>query len=246
MAIFLHHTGCKKCGSSDALAHYSDGSWYCFSCGNTSRATRPVWSYVEEEKQIPALPDDCSTDFDDLVYNWIKPTELTYGELISAQYVFSRSTRRLFRLLHQGGPDSICPTGVDAREHTGGYSFEYRNLDSSSAGPKARFFGSKESTYAITSKNPSTKLILVEDSLSSLKVGRQAASMPLFGSTISNNKLAVLAKHYNEIDVWLDADKFYKAKQISDALKALGVKSKAIYTDLDPKYIKESTIAELL
>jgi twinkle protein len=30
---FLYHTGCDKCGSSDAKAHYSTGTSYCWSCG---------------------------------------------------------------------------------------------------------------------------------------------------------------------------------------------------------------------
>src|SRR6056300_895333 len=29
---FLGHQGCDKCGSSDALATYSDGHGYCFNC----------------------------------------------------------------------------------------------------------------------------------------------------------------------------------------------------------------------
>ena len=29
---FLGHQGCNKCGSSDALATYSDGHGYCFNC----------------------------------------------------------------------------------------------------------------------------------------------------------------------------------------------------------------------
>ena len=37
MAEFIGHYPCEKCGSSNNLAKYSDGSWFCFSyCGNKS------------------------------------------------------------------------------------------------------------------------------------------------------------------------------------------------------------------
>ena len=32
MANFIKHTACDKCGSSDGLAHYDDGSKHCFVC----------------------------------------------------------------------------------------------------------------------------------------------------------------------------------------------------------------------
>ena len=35
MADFVKHTSCDNCGSSDARALYSDGSWYCWSCEDT-------------------------------------------------------------------------------------------------------------------------------------------------------------------------------------------------------------------
>lgn len=34
---FVRHEPCPSCGSSDALARYSDGSAYCFSCGQHSK-----------------------------------------------------------------------------------------------------------------------------------------------------------------------------------------------------------------
>ena len=33
---FITHKACPSCPSSDALAVYSDGHEYCFSCGHTS------------------------------------------------------------------------------------------------------------------------------------------------------------------------------------------------------------------
>ena len=36
-SVFLHHAPCNVCGSSDANAHYSDGTTYCFACQTWSR-----------------------------------------------------------------------------------------------------------------------------------------------------------------------------------------------------------------
>ena len=36
-SVFLRHTPCDNCGSSDANGEYSDGHTYCFSCGNYGR-----------------------------------------------------------------------------------------------------------------------------------------------------------------------------------------------------------------
>lgn len=36
-SVFISHTSCDKCGSSDAKAEYSNGSSYCFSCKHSER-----------------------------------------------------------------------------------------------------------------------------------------------------------------------------------------------------------------
>lgn len=38
-SLFVRHTACASCGSSDGLAHYDDGHSYCFVCGVTSQST---------------------------------------------------------------------------------------------------------------------------------------------------------------------------------------------------------------
>lgn len=52
------HLPCKDCGSSDALAEYSDGHTYCFSCGkNTPASTeRKATPVTDEEEEAPVNP----------------------------------------------------------------------------------------------------------------------------------------------------------------------------------------------
>jgi len=39
-SVFIEHTPCSRCGSSDANALYSDGHEYCFSCGHHKAASK--------------------------------------------------------------------------------------------------------------------------------------------------------------------------------------------------------------
>ena len=260
MATFVKHSACVSCSSSDALAHYSDGSQYCFSCGYSSRRTRPAFKEIDEDEQQLVLPYDCSHDFPEEVYNWIKPTTITIAELIKHDYYYSARAGGLLRVFRrtemprldsanehsESGQHSKRPgTILDAYEVR--YFFREPEKGGPAAGPKSKFRGSKENVFAFSSPNEEAnlqRLVLVEDSLSSICVGRHCTSMPLFGSSISNSKLVKAVKPFEEIIVWLDSDKFIQAQAISSRIKSLGKKSWVIYTDEDPKYC--NNIEELL
>jgi twinkle protein len=50
--MFLHHTNCDNCGSSDALAVYDDGSTYCFSCNKASKPKDGGTKSVDTKKTM--------------------------------------------------------------------------------------------------------------------------------------------------------------------------------------------------
>lgn len=255
MAIFIRHTGCDRCGSSDALAHYSDGSSYCFSCGVPSGASTPGFvRLVEEDDEQVVPPHDLSYDFPIEVFQWIDPTGLKIEELIKNGYFFSKTTGRLVRVFVEGDGEAVHH---GARRKYSAY--EDRAVYRGYAGPKTRFRGSKETTTGIVqahrnlqqpqygnseAQEESTTCIsqhntcvLVEDSLSAIKCGRYFDSFPLFGSTISKNKLATITKPYKKVYVWLDSDKLNNARQIAEQVKMLGKESVVVFTDDDPKYL---------
>ena len=279
MAIFLYHTGCPKCGSSDALAHYSDGGTYCFSCGIPSGASIPSFESAEEEEDAPLYPKDLTLDFPDEVLAWIKPTTVSIYELIRHQCRYSRATPGLVRLLGPSDDSHLHPV---LRDRRGNYEVRFFYTSPKVPGrttgsgqgtaAKTKFFGSKENVFAYSYKGPynplqpSTgsessvgsgqesnheengtvschptgrrhQLVIVEDSLSSIRVGREVPCAPLFGSTISNTKLVKLIQPFDEIIVWLDSNKLHVARQIADRCKFLGKKTRVIYTELDPKYL---------
>lgn len=265
MATFVKHSACVSCSSSDALAHYSDGSQYCFSCGYSSRRTRPAFTELDEDEQQLVIPYDCSHDFPEEVYNWIKPTTITIAELIKYDYYYSARAGGLLRVFwrtevpllgstnehSQSAPSTTRePRLLDAYE----LRFFFRDPEGARVGssPKSKFRGSKENVFAFASPNEKAdlqrikRLVLVEDSLSSIRVGRHCTSMPLFGSSISNSKLVKAVKSFEEIIVWLDSDKFPQAQAISSRIRSLGKQARVVYTEKDPKYVDDSEIKKLV
>ena len=254
MATFVKHTACPVCGSSDALAHYSDGSSYCYSHGKpVSHSDKPGFIVVDEEGPEWSLPHDLSTDnFPIEFFQWLEPTGLKLGELLAHNYFFSKSTGRVWRIFQQS-------VGPGLRTNMGGRwnAAENRSLYGNQSkvqgvvrGPKARFYGSKEETFAYSGSDKlqlRNSLVIVEDSLSSIKVGRHCCSIPLFGSSIGNSKLAAICKNgYESIYVWLDSDKLRAAHSIAERLAMLGIKSSVVLTDDDPKYISDKEIECLI
>jgi len=50
---FVRHEPCPQCPSSDALAVYSDGGTYCFSCGHSTKGNgEPTTSYKDRTQTI--------------------------------------------------------------------------------------------------------------------------------------------------------------------------------------------------
>lgn len=242
MAVFVRHEACPKCGSRDNLAVYDDGSSWCFGCGYTVRSS--ISGFVKEtmlvEEQTWSLPDDLTQDFPQEVFDFIKPYELTVAELIKYEYYFSRRAGGLWRVFDTNSNQHLC-----ASSRSSGGAAEYRQIHSRTKGPKTRFFGSKEEACAIAgAEHNSSTLVIVEDSMSSLKVGRTVACAPLFGTSLTMNKLTEYAKDYQQIVVWLDRDKFKEAWAIADRFKWLGCATKVVLTDKDPKYYSEIEIYE--
>lgn len=253
MAVFLYHGPCSRCTSSDALAHYSDGATYCFSCGSGSGSNAASFSakeafLEEEDEELPLLPSDLSRSFPQEVLEWVQPTGVTYAELIRNGYFFSRTERGLLRVLSQerlGGTHSgtTCDGRVSGRN-----PYEVRRIFRNDAGsegvawkgPKTLFRGNKEDTYGGVQPldgGRKGEVCIVEDSLSAIKVGRVVDGYPLFGSSVSKDKLTRITQGYDKVFVWLDSDKLNNARQIAEQCLMLGKRASVIHTDLDPKYL---------
>ncbi len=247
MAIFVKHVACPKCNSRNNLAMYDDGSGWCFGCHYVipSQLSGFVRQQQKEQDEEPtwSLPDDLTQDFPEEVLTYIQQYDITIEELIKYGYYFSKRTGRLWTILGTATARPVCG-GL----RSGECSAEARSCNGSpSRAPKALFFGSKEDTFAFTgTEHPSRHLVLCEDRLSSIKIGRVTHAMALFGTSISMPKTTKLAQSYKKVTIWLDRDKFKEAWEIALKFKWLGVHTNVVLTALDPKAYSAEEITEYL
>jgi hypothetical protein len=233
MARFLYHTSCEKCGSSDAKGIYDDNSTYCFSCKYSSR----IWGFGKPVQRRAGVlgsnsinTDSFSRDFSAGAVDWI------------TKYITLEQALR-HNVKYNPERDQVVFTWPETD------FYQARNLNPES---KVRYFTSGSHAdilpiyYAKTSlesKEPGTIVVLVEDCLSSIKVAEAGIdSMPLLSSSITKKKLARLSRLYSYCTVWLDHDKGLDSIKIARQANLLGLTSKVVHTDLDPKCYTQEEI----
>jgi len=223
---FIRHGPCSACGSSDARAHYADGSEFCFSCHAVAYPTNAPWAVREIAEKVVELkePYDANYEYSKEALEWCGQYDITAKELRKHNIKWSRSLEQLLQVY----PNHFDPTKVgciQARNFRKNASQRYLNIgDVSKVLP----------IYYSTSKYD--YIVLVEDAMSAIKVSRQFDAMPLLGSSLSYEKIMIL-KHsgHGKIFVWLDHDKYNNALTIAERFKNIGVPTEVICTDLDPK-----------
>lgn len=249
MANFVRHLPCPKCKSRDNLALYSDQSCFCFGCGFSTPSSVSGFvkearkDYQQEEEKTWSLPDDLSQDFPEEVVQLIQKYSLTIEELIKYDYYFSKRSGGLWRILDSGDTGRLRGSVRSSCSAAEARPCRSRvQGDRSRSFPKSRFYGSKETVFALSgTEHQSSHLVVVEDGFSSIKVGRVCHALPLFGTHISMSKITAL-KGYKQVTVWLDHDKFKEAWAIALKFKWLGIKTNVVLTPLDPKMYAEQEI----
>ena len=244
MAAFLHNGPCHRCGSRDNLATYDDGSQWCWGCHYYKPPQ--ISAFVTQKKKEESvegtnsniiLPADLSTNFPPQVLEYVGKYGITVEELIRNDYSYSHKQQSLVR--------SYRGNSGDAKQRANGFESISRLLQTKRV---KKFTGSKEDCNTICrAKHPrKAGLVLVEDSLSSIKVARVCDSMALLGTNLPMLKLMQIEKLYDKVWVWLDKDKFKEAWDIATRIKWMGIQTQVILTDLDPKEYDGDFILEKL
>lgn len=91
-----------------------------------------------------------------------------------------------------------------------------------------------------------SSLVLVEDAISALKVGRVVNSCPLHKSIIPLELILRLSGEFKNLIVWLDKDKQKEVLAEAQKAKPYFDSVKIIWSDLDPKYYTTTEIKEFL
>jgi len=226
---FLRHEPCPKCGSRNNLGVWDDGHKYCFGCRY----------YVPPDDNISSLKKRFTVENNYNVVDAIDVSDFTHSIPEKAIKWLTKYGITREEILHFG----IC-----WNPKSDSLVFPIRNSDGVVVVTNERYFGSnphaqKYKTYGHKSQkqlfinhpnNPRT-LVMVEDFVSAIKVGRFVCAMPLLGSTMPEAALRWATGRYKKLRVWLDMDK--ASQSLGEAAKASQYipDCRSIITDLDPK-----------
>lgn len=253
MGTFLYNGRCKSCGSKDNLAHYDDGSKWCWGCHYREDAT--ISSYVlsnihkgrerheDSGEQQPQMPDDAGTQFSEDAVRWMErfyldvPTAIRRGVLYSAtrdQIIYQLGNVWQARNLRVGGGP-----GNSGRPKS-------KNFTSGNVNECLHIYGRNSGGLGDLSQQG---LVIVEDPVSAIRVAALYDALPLLGSHLATSRLNAVAGLYgpsSKLFIWLDSDKLTESRNIARRFQMVGVSARVIWTELDPKCHKDNEIGELL
>lgn len=233
---WIGHTRCPECAAEgkdtrgDNLGVLDDGSVYCFSCGYSKSVF--VGKNIRKsakssgEKTKLWLPNS-SSPISSVALNWLASYGIFTEDIEKYQIFWTKEKKAL-----------VFPF-YDEQQRLVFYQLRYFD------GPKRwKSYGEKPIVYLGTG----TRVVLVEDIISAIKVSKITTAIPLFGSTIDVKKLLQIRKQYDNITIWLDYDKAQskKTKHIIATTKTLFKETNQIVTEKDPKAYSTEEIRDKL
>lgn len=220
---------CKEIGKDnhkDNFERYPDGSGYCFSCKHYEPATRlslPLKKKAMEQGSIVSITQAPSEE-----YSYLRK----YLDISELEKWFSWSPKLGMYMFTYTSPEGQL------------YWEARRNY------PDKKLTSSGEKPFnlmmpAIPEKHNS-KVVVVEDIVSAIKVNRVFRALCLFGSNMPTEWMSKLARNpaIGEVVYWLDSDKAKEAIQYANKTAILGVKSRVLTTTYDPKEYSTMEITE--
>ena len=240
MNNFVRHDPCPKCGSKDNLGVYLDGSAWCFGCGYHRQAEGMSVKSMERllspmiTEGYGALPSDFSSDIPREPYAWLKKYSLTNEEI--SENKIGWSARNEMLIIPYMDTENKC--------------FLWQGRYFPKRTPKVFTRGNVEGSIllpfnsSITSS--STRVVVVEDPISAIKLSRVENSTPVLGSNLSMHKAVLLSRYFSHLTLWLDPDMVVKMLQLCNKYKPLFNKVDFIVSKHDPKDHSTEEIKEYL
>lgn len=242
MGVFVKHESCPRCGSRDNLGRYEDGSAWCFGCHYREPRTSVVKTQ-QKEFNVKSSDDLCN-DFPRHVVEWLGRYDVSVGEALKHGWKYSPQWDQLVFQWFDDDGRLLCS---QARNFRQGSKRKYFNQGSpAEILPIFHRTGTNETSERAglgRGCSQEKRLVIVEDAVSAAKISRQCDAMPCLGSYLPAKKIARLKPFYERLIVWLDADKLKEAYEISTMAKWLGMSTKVVHTELDPKEYNDVEIA---
>ena len=239
---------CRQKGrdrSGDNLAVYDDGHSYCFSChylipapsierlreaSSQNKQGGPMPVRVSDGLKWPgdAMPIFNIAQVPIKALGWLRKYGITNEEITTHDFHWSWDEMLLLFPVYEEGRNMVMWQG--------------RNFGD---GPKYLTSGPKSDTLYRVGKAASDTIIVTEDLISAIKVGREYEAAPLWGAEMGLGLIKKVAGEYSNLGVWLDPDKTLQAVEI--ALRASQyIPTFVITSTRDPKEYGLEAITELV
>ena len=233
-----------ECGDGKTLLvnhGYKAYNAYCFRCGENPFEMKGEQS-LTELKRIRELNDEAKKS----IYTCELPTDFTNeipreGRMWLFEAGITESTWRIHNIGYSEEMARVILPVYDASSNL--VWFQCRAI---LAGQQPKYLqpssGRDNILFESYGRETSDRVIVVEDILSAIRVGKLCKSVSLLGTKISTAQIILLSK-YDRITTWLDSDKagVQGAYRIRKALE-LVTSTDNIVTELDPKLLSDKQI----
>jgi Zn ribbon nucleic-acid-binding protein/DNA primase len=232
MSNFLRHEHCPSCGSRDNLGVWDDGHKWCFGCGHYVPTPGGTFSRLKFKLQVSEpkiaeyhvkLPSDCTNNIPPVGKQWLDKYQVFHTDIVKYGIKWSERAGGIVLPVYDASDEPVF--------------YQVRRFN---AAPKYLTFGRVDNVNTVFGKEnqdvTDTKtLVVVEDYISAIRVAYFNHCMPLFGSNISMKKAQDMARIYDNLFIWLDADKYSEAISFYSKYSYLFKNCTTIRTKMDPK-----------
>lgn len=241
---YLYHEACPKCGSKDNVGVYNDGHKWCFGCGYY--VPPPIVlknnfvGHTFDTVKIPNFDNVIGSDYTytlpQKAHDWLKKYGIMDSEIKFHKWLWNEKRQLLTFPVFKDGKVILMNEryfGTDPKH------------------PKYLTRGQVASTcYIIVARANANRVVFVEDAVSAVKVNRYVSVVPLFGSTISVERLKTACEPFKSGAIWLDFDKVGQSIKIASLAKQkeneIACKLSTIVSELDPKELSNEAIKNKL
>lgn len=237
--IYTAHLDCPESGGPDhknrlwMIRREAGIAGYCHHCNNKGFLGFRLGSSLFSSKvvnvaQTAHLPQDYTSKIPGKELNWLYSYDLKTKELEEYKIGYSPSLNRIIYPLRD---------------------FDYKIIGwqgrSVSGSPKYITSKGTNATGFFTGFFPTQRIVIVEDVVSAIRIGRFTNAVALLGTSLKKELKIHLIKNYKYIQMWLDADAKDKVKELDKAFR-LYMATRIISTVKDPKAYTDSEIEQFI